>query len=171
MDALQASKFEGRAAYVVALQQALTQACAAESRDLYCFDESLADWPWSDADVLAALTAWAKPYRRLHLLAAQYEDLRQHHPRFVRWRGNWGHCMQAWAYTPEALAAAGTSGGAQSIFVARAAERNLSVSLFDKKIWRGEISLDAGDAQQKSQWFDALAQRSSESFAVTTLGL
>ncbi|MDC8771368.1 hypothetical protein [Roseateles albus] len=171
MDALAPSKFEGRAAYVANLRQALLQACAANARDLYCFDENLVDWPWSDADVLAALTTWAKPHRRLHLLAAEYEDLRQRHPRFVRWRGNWGHCVQALAYTPEAFAAAGSCGGVQSFFTCVGTAQALSLSLFDKRLWRSSISTEAEDSLQKSQWFDALAQRSSESFAVTTLGL
>ncbi|MBT9495273.1 MAG: hypothetical protein IV107_23625 [Paucibacter sp.] len=171
MEALQAVKFEGRAAFVSTLRQALLQACAADISDLYCFDESLADWPWSDAELLAALTAWAKPHRRLHLLAAQYEDLRQRHPRFVRWRGLWGHCVQAMAYGPEALAAAGSRGGAVSIFAARKGEHAVSLRLFDKTLWRGAVSLETEEALTNCQWFDALAQRSSESFAVTTLGL
>jgi hypothetical protein len=171
MDALAPGKFEGRAAYVANLRQALLQACAAGARDLYCFDENLVDWPWSDADVLAVLTSWAKPRRRLHLLAAEFEDLRQRHPRFVRWRGTWGHCVQAWAYTPDALAATGSCGAALAFFSAVSAEQTLSLSLFDKQFWRSTLSIQADDALQKSQWFDALAQRSSESFAVTTLGL
>lgn len=171
MEALAAGKFEGRSVFVAQLRHALLQACVAGARDLYCFDEGLVDWPWSDAEVLAALTAWAKPYRRLHLLAAQYEDLRLRHPRFVRWRGNWGHCVQARAYAPDALAAAGACGGALSFFTATGVEQPISLSLFDKSLWRVTISSEADDALQKSQWFDALAQRSEESFAVTTLGL
>ena len=171
MDALLAGKFEGRAVFVANLRQALLQACAADARDLYCFDEGLVDWPWSDAELLAALTTWAKPNRRLHLLAEDFEGLRQRHPRFVRWRGLWGHCVQAWAYTPDALAATGTAGGALAFFAATAGAQALSVSLFDKKLWRAAVSTETADALQKSQWFDALAQRSSESFAVTTLGL
>jgi hypothetical protein len=171
MDALAPGKFEGRTAFVANLRQALMQACAADARDMYCFDESLVDWPWSDAELLAALTTWAKPIRRLHLLAAQFEDLRQRHPRFVRWRGNWGHCVRALAYTPDALAATGSCGGALSFFTAAGVEQAPSLSLFDKKLWRSTISTETNDALQKSQWFDALAQRSSESFAVTTLGL
>ncbi len=171
MEALQAGKFASKVEFTATLRQAMIQACLTECRELYCFDESLADWPWSDSELLAALSAWARPHRRLHLLASQYEDLRQHHPRFVRWRGNWGHCVKALAYTPDALAASGAGAGAVSLFIARAAEQAVTVSLFDKALWRGTVSITAQDAQQKSQWFDALAQRSSESFAVTTLGL
>ncbi len=171
MDALQAVKLEGREAFVAHLRQALLQACAAGARDLYCFDESLLDWPWSDAELLAALTQWAKPHRRLHLLAEDYEGLRQRHPRFVRWRGLWGHCVRAWAYTPDALAATGTAGGALAFFAATEGAQALSLNLFDKRLWRATVSTEIAAAQQKSQWFDALAQRSEESFAVTTLGL
>lgn len=175
MDALQAGVFEGRAAFVASLRQALIQACDEGRPALYCFDESLVDWPLSEPDVLAALTAWARPHRRLHLLAGQFDELRSRQPRFVRWRGAWGHCVQALAYTPEALAAAGprrgTGGGPEAAFFARQDEQALSLSLFDKKLWRGKISLEVATFLQNRQWFDALAQRSSESFAVTTLGL
>jgi len=47
----------------------------------------------------------------------------------------------------------------------------LTVRLFDRHLWRGEISRDAGQRVRALEWFDALAQRSSESFASTTLGL
>ena len=47
----------------------------------------------------------------------------------------------------------------------------LCLRLFDRHLWRGELSLQAGDRQRALEWFDALAQRSSESFAPTTLGL
>lgn len=170
-DALSAGVFEGRAVYLTNLRRALLQACVGGAREIYCVDESLVDWPWSDADLLAALTAWAKPYRRLHLLAGQYEDLRRQHPRFVQWRGNWGHCVRALAYTPDGLAAAGTCGGALSVFVASGSGIPLSLSLFDKKLWRSTVSIEAEAVLQKRQWFDALAQRSDESFASTTLGL
>lgn len=170
-NALVAGLFEGRAVYLTHLRQALLNACSAGARDIYCFDESLVDWPWSDADLLAALTAWAKPYRRLHLLAGQYEGLRRQHPRFVRWRGSWGHCVRALAYTPDGLAAVGTSGGAVSVFAAAGLDAPFSLSLFDKKLWRFSASIEAEAFLQKCQWFDALAQRSDESFASTTLGL
>lgn len=171
MDALQAGLFEGRSVFVASLRQALIQACAEGRPALYCFDQSLVDWPLSEPEVLAALTTWARPHRRLHLLAGQFDELRVRQPRFVRWRGSWGHCVQALAYTPEALAAAGPRGALAAAFFAGADQQTLSLSLFDKKLWRGNISLDGEDFSQNRLWFDALAQRSSESFAVTTLGL
>lgn len=181
----QASKFQGRSDFAAALKQVLLQACAEDWPDLYCLDASFVEWPWSETEVLSALKQWAKPTRKLHLLAEQYEDLRRCHPRFVQWRATWGHCVQAQAYGAEALAAVGP-GGPAALFFARkglakqasarsaqplVAELALCVRLHDKQLWRGAVSMNAGDALRSAEYFDALAQRSCESFASTTLGL
>ena len=175
--------FEGRTAFTEALRQALLQACAEGRRDLFCLDADFVAWPWSDAELLAALTDWPRPPRRLHLLAWQFDDLRRCHPRFVQWRTTWGHCVLARACEPEGAAvgalmgsavpqlAAGFAGG----FFVDGAEQSrhlpLSVRLFDKQAWRGVVSLQSRDAVRMGEQFDALAQRSNESFAATTLGL
>ena len=162
--------FEGRQEFVAVLREALQTACAEGARELFCFDARLVDWPWSEPELLAALTAWARAPRRLHLLAAQYDDLRLRHPRFVQWRTQWGHCVEARAYEADALAGAGKPALAAS-FLALGGAAPLSVRLFDEQHWRGAVSREAADALRTKEWFDAQAQRSCESFAVTTLGL
>ena len=175
--------FEGRAAFTEALRQALLQACAEGRRDLFCLDADFVAWPWSDAELLAALTDWARPPRRLHLLAWQFDDLRRSHPRFVQWRTTWGHCVLARACPPDggtvgallgaapAQVALGLASGFLAGTVAQAVVSPLSVRLFDKQAWRGAVSLQSRDAVRMREQFDALAQRSNESFAATTLGL
>ncbi len=180
-----AQSFEGRSAFVAALRRSVLQACAEDWPNLYCLDASFVDWPWSEAEVLSALTQWARPTRCLHLLAEQYEDLRRRHPRFVQWRATWGHCVQAQAYGPEAMAAVGP-GGPAALFFARkgrahqpgaqiaqsvVAEQALCVRLHEQRLWRGAVSQQGPDALRAAEYFDALAQRSAESFASTTLGL
>ncbi|MEJ6004543.1 hypothetical protein WG899_03215 [Paucibacter sp. AS339] len=185
MTALQAGKFEGRGEFVAALRHALLQACTEEWPELFCLDASFVDWPWSDAEVLEALKRWARAGRRLHLLAEQFEEVRRRHPRFVQWRSTWGHCVQALAYGPEALAAVGPGGPAALFFTrqklavskegvlepAAGSEPALSVRLHDKQLWRGAVSMNAVDTLRSAEYFDALAQRCCESFASTTLGL
>jgi len=182
---VQARKFQGRSDFAAALKQVLLQACAEDWPDLYCLDASFVDWPWSEAEVLNALKQWARPTRKLHLLAEQYEDLRRRHPRFVQWRSTWGHCVQAQAYGEEALAAVGPGGPAALFFARKGLSKQLSAQaaqsfeadsalclrLHDKQLWRGAVSMNAGDALRSAEYFDALAQRSCESFASTTLGL
>jgi hypothetical protein len=165
---MNAQKFEGRAEFQRLLVDTLAWAAEQGCRELHAWDASFVDWPLSDANALTALTAWARHGRQLHLLALQYDDVQRRHPRFTRWRRDFGHCVTARAVEPELkldgaheslLLAVGTDGGP------------LSLRLFDRHLWRGEISVDAGQRLRGLEWFDALAQRSCDSFAPTTLGL
>ena len=164
---MQEGVFEGRVGFVSAVREAVLLACAQGCREMYWFDSGFVDWPLSDPALLAGLTAWARPPRRLHLLALQYDDLRRRHPRFVQWRGNFGHCLDARAIEPELAGSVGLVAGLFTV----GGEQRISLRLFDAEQWRGASSLQAGDALRTKEAFDALAQRSCESFAATTLGL
>lgn len=159
--------FAGRAEFQRLLAEALAWAAEQGCRDLQAWDAGFTDWPLSDAAVLASLSAWARPGRTLHLLAMQYEDLARRHPRFVRWRRDFGHCVSARAVDPELRLQAAPEG----LLIAVGAENSLTLQLFDRHLWRGELSLDSAQRLRGQEWFDALAQRSSDSFAPTTLGL
>ena len=164
---MQTGAFAGRSAYEDALRAALLQACAQGSREIYCVDACFVDWPLSEAPVLHALSEWAARPRRLHLLALQYDELRRRHPRFVQWRTRFDHCIEARAYE----AGSGDQKGPVAALFVSGGEQLVSLRLFDTVHWRGAVSLDAADALRTREWFDALAQRSAESFAATTLGL
>ena len=163
--------FEGRAAFIGALRETLLQACAIDgsgARELFCLDPSFEAWPLSDPAVLDALSAWARqPGRRLHLLALQYEDLRRAHPRFVRWRMTFDHCVEARSHEPEAFGRARLA----AFLVASGGVRLPTVHLLDAQTWRGVASELPGDAIRSREIFDAVAQRSSLSFPSTTFGL
>jgi len=163
---MEAGSFSGRPACVAALREAVLAATAQGCREMFWVDASFVEWPLSDAEVLAALTAWARPPHRLHLLALDFEALRLRHPRFVRWRGMYGHCVQARAVDPE-LASSFTSGDVAAALLAPP----LSLRLFDALSGRGVLSFEPMEALRTRERFDALAQRSCESFAATTLGL
>ena len=164
---MEAGPFTGRVAFDAALREAIISATAQGCREMFWVDANFVDWPLSDAEVLAALTAWARlPRRTLHLLALDYEALRLRHPRFVQWRSTYGHCVQARAVDPE-LASSFTSGGVAAAVLAAP----LSLRLFDAPSGRGALSLEPIDALRTRERFDALAQRSCESFAASTLGL
>ena len=159
--------FAGRADFQRLLSEALAWAGTQGLRELHAWDASFVDWPLSDAPTLAALTAWARPGRQLHLLALQYDDLARRHPRFVRWRRDYAHCVTARAVEPELRLEAAP----ESLWLAAGGQAALSLRIFDRHLWRGELALEAAEYQRGLEWFDALAQRSSESFAPTTLGL
>jgi hypothetical protein len=113
------------------------------------------------------LTAWARHGRKLHLLALQYDELARRHPRFVRWRRDYAHCVTARAIEPEVRLEAAP----ESLLLIAGGDTPLTLRLFDRHLWRGELSVDAARRVGALEWFDALAQRSCESFAPTTLGL
>lgn len=164
---MNAQPFEGRADFQRLLVESLAWASEQGCRELHAWDANFVDWPLSDAAVLASLTAWAKTGRQLHLLALQYDDVIRRHPRFVRWRRDFAHCVTARAIEPELR----LESPPESLLLAVSAESSLSLRLFDRHLWRGELSLDVAQRVRGLEWFDALAQRSSDSFAPTTLGL
>jgi len=159
--------FSSRADFQRLLIETLAWAAEQGCREVHAWDASFVDWPLSDAAALAALANWAKTGRQLHLLALQYDDVMRRHPRFVRWRRDYAHCVTARAVEPELRLEAAP----ESLLLAVGGEASLTLRLFDRHLWRGEVSLDAGQRLRGLEWFDALAQRSSESFAPTTLGL
>lgn len=164
---MKAQAFEGRAAFQGQVQETLAWAAEQGCRELHAWDASFVDWPLSDAAVLASLTTWARAGRQLHLLALQYDDVVRRHPRFVRWRRDFAHCVTARAVEPELRLEAAP----ESLLLAVGAAGQVALRLFDRHLWRGEVSVEPGDRVRAMEWFDAIAQRSSDSFAPTTLGL
>ena len=90
-------RLEGHALFVDLVRQALaTAASEGWSRIVLC-DADFADWPLGERDVVAALHAWSARGRTLQLIARDYRDLRERHPRFVQWRVTWAHLVEAHA--------------------------------------------------------------------------
>lgn len=160
--------FTGREAFVAAIREGLLLADQQGSRELCWLDADFVHWPLSEPAVLDLLTAWARPHRRLHILAPQFDALQQRHPRFVQWRRTWSHVITAGAFEMDLLRGSDLAG----LMLASGAA---CVRLFDAEHWRGAISAPSaggqGDELLSRQWFDAIEQRSVESFAASTLGL
>lgn len=164
---MNAQKFAGRADFQRLVAESLAWAVERNCRELHAWDADFDDWPLSDANVLSALTQWARHGRQLHLLALQYDNVVRQHPRFVRWRRDFAHCVTARAVEPELR----LENPPEALLLMVGPEISFSLRLFDRHHWRGELSLEVVDRVRGLEWFDALAQRSSESFAPTTLGL
>ena len=164
---MKAQTFAGRAEFERLLVEALAWVAEQGCREVHAWDASFMDWPLSDARALASLTAWARQGRHLFLLAEQYDDVVRRHPRFVRWRRDYAHCVTARAVEPELRLEAAP----ESLLLAVGPGSSVTLRLFDRHLWRGEVSVDAAQRLRGLEWFDALAQRSGDSFAPTTLGL
>jgi hypothetical protein len=145
-----------------ALHAAFAEVARVGSRELWLCDEDFADWPLNDPVVLGALTRWAMPHRRLTLIARHYDEVVRRHARFVDWRRQWSHLIEARAQeeaNPTAIPALLLAPGV------------VSVHLVDRVHHRGRVSHDAGDWLRNREMLDALSQRSVASFAGTILGL
>lgn len=99
---------QGRVACADALRSALlalaapastaaTPGAALPARQVWCVDRDFAGWPLEDAAVQQALTAWLHAGgRRLQFIGLDFETTARQLPRFVRWRRDQAHRVEAW---------------------------------------------------------------------------
>jgi len=152
------------------IQRVLTEVlglCAVQGgRELCWMDADFSGWPLSDAPLLQALGHWALPHRRLRLLASDYEPLRRAHPRFVQWRQLHDHVVTAKAFEPSDAMERSQPSPMGAV---------LAPGLLVFKRWtptRASLSLrNSREEATTKEWFDAIEQRSTDSFAASTLGL
>jgi peptidyl-tRNA hydrolase len=92
---LPSGRFTGR----VAFQQLVRDALATAARDgwleIILADASFEDWPLGERVVDESLHAWSRQGRRIVLMARNYDEVERRHARFVRWRRQWSHIIEA----------------------------------------------------------------------------
>lgn len=93
--ALFAGPFMGRESFRALVRDALGEAARAGWRELILADADFNDWPLGERVVIDALTAWVLSGQRLRLLARRYDAVYRQHPRFVTWRRQWSHKIEA----------------------------------------------------------------------------
>jgi hypothetical protein len=91
---LSSGRFSGRVEFEALVQNALHHAAADGWTEIILSDIDFSDWPLNQMPVMESLSAWAAAGRRLTLLAACYDEVHRHHPRFVAWRRTWGHLIE-----------------------------------------------------------------------------
>ena len=155
-------RIDGRSAFRDAVRHALAEAAHAGQRELWCCDETFADWPLNDAEVIASLVRWARPQRRLTLIARRYDDLAVRHPRWVAWRRIWSHVVVCRAAEPTQRT---------DLPTLLCAPPHCTLRLADRVHHLGTLSADIHDAVRAHEQIDAISQRSFETFGATTLGL
>ncbi|UXH76629.1 hypothetical protein [Roseateles amylovorans] len=164
-DALKEGVYESRDEIRKILRQSLQLTAEQGGRELFWLDSDFSEWPLSDEALLEALHRWALPHRRLHLLAMDYEALRRAHPRFVEWRRLHDHVIIAKSFDPADLDRSQPSPSGVL----------LAPGLLVFKQWspvRASLTLrQAREEATVREWFDAIEQRSTDSFGSSTLGL
>jgi hypothetical protein len=91
-------RFQGRQWFADAVCQGLQAAASQGWSPLVLADGDFADWPLGERRVIEVLQAWAGQGRRLRLLARDFRPLREQQPRFVQWRVQWSHVIEAQAW-------------------------------------------------------------------------
>ena len=157
-----ATPVEGRAEFPAALLATLDECAQAGVQQLWWCDADFSDWPLGQPAVIEALTRWIDSKRQLTLIAARYDRFTAHFPRWVTWRRQWSHVVRCLAVHEE------LAGQVPSLALASGL---VGVQLHDPERLRGRLYREASDLRRCKDLVDALSQRTSESFPVTTLGL
>lgn len=152
---------DGRSDFVAGVHEAVRQAAQNGVHELFFVDADFNDWPLDDPTLLAELSSWAGPQRRLWLIAHDFEALSRRHPRFVAWRRTWAHVM-ACRVAPELD---------RSELPCLLLAGDHSLQLLDRQRLRGRWLSDADDQRTWREVVDAVLQRSQEAFPANTLGL
>ena len=154
---------ETRAAFQAAVRGVLRHAAEQGVRRMHWVSPDFDSWPVDEPPMLAALSDWARPRTtQLVWLATDFDVLRRRAPRLVAWRQSWSHVLQCLAPSED------MAGDLPTLLVA---DNKLLIRVMDSAHWRGRISCSAPDIQAAREQIDALLQRSSETFPVTTLGI
>jgi len=148
--------------FQAALRRGFAAIAEQGGREVWICDDDFSDWPLSDREVLDQLTHWAKPHRRLTMIARQFDAVVRRHPRFVDWRRQWSHVMDC--RSPEADIA----DVLPSMFLAPGV---LLVRLSEPRVHRGVVSTEAAEYLRSREQIDAITQRSVASFPAAVLGL
>ena len=91
--------FSGRVQFQQLIRDAI--ACAAREgwREMVWMDLNFEDWPLGERSVEADLQAWSATGRKLTIVAKRFDPLIAKHHRFVNWRKQWSHIVEARAVT------------------------------------------------------------------------
>lgn len=159
--ALPSGRFEGREEFRQLVRDALAAADREGWREIVLSDATFHDWPLGERAVAESLARWSATGRRCTLLAKNYDEVLRRHARFVAWRKTWAHIVEARACS-----------------AADALDLPSAIWTPGWVLERRDIDNSAGycgtEPQRRLALQEALKewlQKSSPSFAATTLGL
>lgn len=154
--------FDSLAGFQQALREAFAAVARQGSRELWLCDRDYADWPLGERAVVESLTQWAYAHRKLVVLAGSFDEIVRRHLRWMQWRVHWSHIVECRAVHEDEVAEM------PSLLFAPGC---VAVRRMESEFHRGRVYREGADLARCTEWIDAITQRSTEAFPVTTLGL
>ena len=96
---LREARFEGPLQFAALIRMAFATAAAQGWREMIICDNTFEDWPLGERTVAQSLNDWAKPGRKITMLAKNYNEVMRRHSRFVTFRRTWSHIIECRAKT------------------------------------------------------------------------
>ena len=155
-------RLEGRESFREAVRQAIRRMADGTAGTVWWCDPDFADWPLTEATVVGDLQRWMLAGGRLRLLAADFRYLQGHAARFVRWRRDWDHRIDARSLRRDVAAGEPVS----VLWTPNGQLRRL-----DDRRFSCVASSDAGELLRMQEWLQSVWQQGTPAFAATTLGL
>jgi peptidyl-tRNA hydrolase len=159
--ALLEGAFAGRADFQSLIRNAIATAAREGWREMVWFDLNYEDWPLGERIVEASLQDWSQTGRKLTIVAKRFDGLIAKHHRFVNWRKQWSHIIEA----------RGVSSASDEEFPSLILAPNWAMHRLQPTLCKGVAGYEAKrrvDLRELTQEWLAI---SSPAFAATTLGL
>lgn len=162
---LSAGRTDGWPAITQVLETLLVQALASDTRRIVLLDPDFTRWPLSSLAVLEALQAWGRRGgRRLELAAPDWAACARRHARLVAWRKGFDHLLDIREFDVQDV-------GPEWPTALFAAQGGVVLRVLELEDGLARWSGDANDRQAAFECFDAITQRSSPGWPLTTIGL
>jgi hypothetical protein len=160
--------FQGRKEFQQVVRDAIAQAAREGWREMIWCDLTFEDWPLGERSVEANLQAWSETGRKFTILAQRYDVLSETHHRFVNWRRQWSHIIEA-----RAVSSASPEEFPSVIYAERREIENGGwVMQRTQREWcKGVCGTEAWRRVQVREELQGWLAKSAPSFAATTLGL
>lgn len=164
----ESGRLEGWPQIQAGLKSLLIESLQAGARRIVVLDPDFTQWPWSDTDLLHELAMWGRAGHRLEMLAPDFTACARRHPRLSAWRHAHDHLLQIGCFEPGEAGTDWPTGllAAQGGPVLRLLELEEG-----RARWARSGPHVAADRQVALELFDAIAQRSTPAWPLTTLGL
>lgn len=153
--------FAGRADFQKLIRDAISAAAREGWREMVWFDLNYEDWPLGERSVEASLQAWSATGRKLTIVAKRFDGLIAKHHRFVAWRKQWSHIIEA-----RAIGSASDEEFPSLIIAPHWAMQRLQPALC-----KGVAGYEAKRRVDLRELANEWLAKSSPSFPSTTLGL